>query len=55
MAIDLSKVAATMLGLGASVQRSGKNWLEMKTVFRRNILIRTNDLLVLFDISIRYD
>ena len=26
----------------------------MKTVFRRNILIRTYDLLVLFDISIRY-
>ena len=31
------------------------NWWEMKIVFPRNILIRTYDLLVLFDISIRYD
>ena len=27
----------------------------MKTVFRRNILIRTDDLLISFYISIRYD
>ena len=32
-----------------------KNWREMKTVFRQNILIRTDDLLILFDISMRYD
>ena len=32
-----------------------KNWREMKTVFRRNILIRTDHLLILFDISISYD
>ena len=32
-----------------------ENWREMKTVFRRNILIRTDDLLMLFYISIRYD
>ena len=32
-----------------------ENWREMKTVFRRNILIRTDDLLILFYISIRYD
>ena len=32
-----------------------ENWREMKTVFGRNILIRTDDILILFDISIRYD
>ena len=32
-----------------------KNWREMKTVFRQNILIWTDELLILFDISIRYD
>ena len=32
-----------------------ENWREMKTVFRRNILIRTGDLLILFYVSIRYD
>ena len=32
-----------------------ENWWEMKTVFRRNILIQTGDLLILFYISIRYD
>ena len=32
-----------------------ENWREMKTVFRRNILIRTGDLLILFYISVRYD
>ena len=32
-----------------------ENWREMKTVFRRNILIRTDDLLILFYISIHYD
>ena len=26
------------------------NWREMKTVFRRNILIRTDFLLILFDV-----
>ena len=31
-----------------------ENCREMKTVFRRNILIRTGDL-ILFYISIRYD
>ena len=31
-----------------------ENWREMKTVFRRNILIRTGDL-ILFYMSIRYD
>ena len=30
-------------------------WREMKTVFRRNILIQTGDLLILFYVSIRYD
>ena len=30
-----------------------ENWREMKTVFRRNILIQTGDLLILFYISIR--
>ena len=32
-----------------------ENWRELKTVFRRNILIRTGDLLILFCISIWYD
>ena len=32
-----------------------ENWREMKTVFGRNILIRTDDLLILFDISICND
>ena len=32
-----------------------ENWREMKTVFRRNILIRTDNLLILFYISIHYD
>ena len=32
-----------------------ETWREMKKVFGRNILIRTDDLLILFDISIRYD
>ena len=32
-----------------------ENWREMKTVFLRNILIRTGDLLILFYISICYD
>ena len=32
-----------------------KNWQEMKTVFRQNILIRTDHLLILFYISIRLD
>ena len=30
-----------------------ENWREMKTVFRQNILIQTDDLLILFYISIR--
>ena len=32
-----------------------ENWREMKPIFRRNILIRTGDLLILIYISIRYD
>ena len=32
-----------------------ENWQEMKTVFRRNILIWTDDLLILYYISTRYD
>ena len=32
-----------------------ENWREMKNVFRRNILIQTGDLLILFYISVRYD
>ena len=32
-----------------------ENWRQMKTVFLRNILIRTGDLLILFYISICYD
>ena len=30
-----------------------ENWREMKTVFRRNILMRSGDLLILFCISVR--
>ena len=32
-----------------------ENWREMKTVFGRTILTRTDDLLILSDISICYD
>ena len=32
-----------------------EKWREMKAIFRRNILIRTDGLLILFYISIRYD
>ena len=32
-----------------------ENWQAMKTAFRRNIFIRTDDLLILFYISICYD
>ena len=48
---DDAKIHATL----ARLYNVLKNWREMKTVFRQNILIRTDDLLILFDISMRYD
>ena len=48
---DDAKIRATM----ARLYNVLENWREMKTVFGRNILNRTDDLLILFDISIRYD
>ena len=48
---DDAKIHATL----ARLYNVLENWREMKTVFGRNILIRTDDLLILFDISIRYD
>ena len=48
---DDAKIHATSAGLYNVLG----NWREMKTVFHRNILIRTGDLLILFYISIRYD
>ena len=48
---DDAKIHATL----ARLYNVLKNWREMKTVFGRNILIRTDDLLILFDISIRND
>ena len=48
---DDAKIHATL----ARIYNSLENWREMKTVFGRNILIRTDDLLILFDISVRYD
>ena len=48
---DDAKIHATLVRLYNVLE----NWPEMKTVFRRNILIRTGDLLILFYISIRYD
>ena len=47
---DDAKIHATLARLCNVLE----NWPEMKTVFGRNILIRTDDLLILFDISIRY-
>ena len=41
---DNVKIHATL----ARLYNVLKNWREMKTVFRRNILIRTDDLLILF-------
>ena len=48
---DDAKIHAT----SARLYNVLENWREMKTVFRRNILIQTADLLILFYISIRYD
>ena len=48
---DDAKILATL----AQLYNVLENWREMKTVFRRNILIRTDDLLILFCISICYD
>ena len=48
---DDAKIHATL----ARLYNVLENWREMKTVFGRNILIRTDDLLILFDISIRND
>ena len=48
---DDAKIHAT----SARLYNVLENWRELKTVFRRNILIRTGDLLILFYISIRYD
>ena len=48
---DDAKIHAT----SARLYNVLENWLGMKTVFRRDILIRTGDLLILFYISIRYD
>ena len=48
---DDAKILATL----AQLYNVLENWREMKTVFRRNILIRTDNLLILFYISICYD
>ena len=48
---DDAKIHATLAWLYNVLE----NWREMKTFFGRNILIRTDDLLILFDISIRND
>ena len=45
---DDAKIQATL----ARLYNVLENWREMKTVFRRNILIRTGDLLIFFYISI---
>ena len=47
---DDAKIRATSVQLYNVLE----NWQEMKPVFRRNILIRTGDFLILFYISIRY-
>ena len=47
---DDAKIHATL----ARLYNVLENWREMKTVFGRNILTRSDDLLILFDISIRY-
>ena len=46
---DDAKIKAT----SARLYNVLENWREMKTVFRRNILIRSGDLLILFYISVR--
>ena len=46
---DDAKIHAT----SARLYNVLENWRELKTVFRRNSLIRTGDLLILFYISIR--
>ena len=48
---DDAKIHAT----SARLYNVLENWQEIKTVFRRNIWIRTDDFLILFDISIPYD
>ena len=48
---DDAKIHATSVRLYNVLE----NWWEMKTVFRQNILIRTDNLLILFYISIRYN
>ena len=48
---DDAKIHATL----ARLYNVLENWRETKTVFGRNILIQTDDLLILFDISIRND
>ena len=48
---DNAKIHAT----SAQLYNVLENWREMKTVFRGNILIRTDDLPILFYISICYD
>ena len=48
---DDTKIHATSARLYSVLE----NWREMKTVFRRNILIRIGDLFILFYISKRYD
>ena len=44
---------AKIHGTSARLYNVLENWRDMKTVFRRNILIRTGDLLILFYILIR--
>ena len=46
---------AKIHAMSARLYNVMENWREMKTIFRRNILIGTGDLLILFYISIRYD
>ena len=48
---DDAKIHATL----ARLYNVLENLREMKTVFVRNSLIRTDDFLILFVISIRYD
>ena len=52
---DDAKIHAKIHATLARLYNVLKNWREMETVFRRNILIRTDDLLILFDISVRYN
>ena len=47
---DDAKINATLARLYDVLE----NWREIKTVFCRNILIQTDDLLILFYISIPY-